>query len=77
MSTLSRIAGGGCLARWVSVIRGVGTESVSRGAGDCGLLDVGQGNRIHWEARGNPNGLPALVVHGGPAIWKALRVRVS
>ncbi len=33
---------------------------------DHGLLDVGQGNRIYWEARGNPNGLPALIVHGGP-----------
>ena len=33
---------------------------------DHGLLDVGEGNRISWEARGNPNGRPALVVHGGP-----------
>lgn len=31
-----------------------------------GLLDVGDGNRIYWEARGNPDGRPALVVHGGP-----------
>jgi proline iminopeptidase len=31
-----------------------------------GLLDVGDGNRICWEARGNPRGLPVLVVHGGP-----------
>ena len=31
-----------------------------------GLLDVGQGNRIYWEARGNPDGMPALIVHGGP-----------
>lgn len=31
-----------------------------------GLLDVGQGNRISWEARGNPDGRPVLVVHGGP-----------
>ncbi|WP_327673440.1 prolyl aminopeptidase [Kitasatospora sp. NBC_00458] len=31
-----------------------------------GLLDVGDGNRIHWEASGNPAGKPALVVHGGP-----------
>lgn len=31
-----------------------------------GLLDVGDGNRIYWEARGNPGGRPALVVHGGP-----------
>jgi proline iminopeptidase len=33
---------------------------------DHGLLDVGEGNRIYWEVRGNPNGRPALVVHGGP-----------
>ncbi|MEU8528710.1 prolyl aminopeptidase [Streptomyces sp. NPDC048629] len=33
---------------------------------DEGLLDVGDGNRIHWEVSGNPNGKPALVVHGGP-----------
>ncbi|NEW40133.1 prolyl aminopeptidase [Nocardia cyriacigeorgica] len=31
-----------------------------------GLLDVGDGNRIYWEASGNPMGKPALVVHGGP-----------
>jgi proline iminopeptidase len=31
-----------------------------------GLLDVGDGNRIHWETSGNPAGKPALVVHGGP-----------
>jgi proline iminopeptidase len=31
-----------------------------------GLLDVGDGNRIYWEASGNPEGKPALVVHGGP-----------
>ena len=31
-----------------------------------GLLDVGDGNRIYWEACGNPDGKTALVVHGGP-----------
>lgn len=30
------------------------------------LLDVGEGNRVYWEACGNPAGKPALVVHGGP-----------
>ncbi|MFC7533093.1 prolyl aminopeptidase [Actinoplanes sp. GCM10030250] len=29
-------------------------------------LDVGDGNVIHWEEHGNPDGKPALVVHGGP-----------
>jgi proline iminopeptidase len=31
-----------------------------------GRLDVGDGQRIHWETCGNPDGKPALVVHGGP-----------
>jgi proline iminopeptidase len=31
-----------------------------------GLLDVGDGNRVYWEACGNADGTPALVVHGGP-----------
>ena len=31
-----------------------------------GLLDVGEGHRIYWEACGNPEGKPAVVVHGGP-----------
>ncbi|MER6615355.1 prolyl aminopeptidase [Streptomyces xantholiticus] len=31
-----------------------------------GMLDVGNGNLVHWEVCGNPQGKPALVVHGGP-----------
>jgi proline iminopeptidase len=31
-----------------------------------GLLDVGDDNLVYWEACGNPDGKPALVVHGGP-----------
>ncbi|MFC9652718.1 MULTISPECIES: prolyl aminopeptidase [unclassified Streptomyces] len=31
-----------------------------------GMLDVGDGNVVYWEACGNPDGKPALVVHGGP-----------
>ncbi|MFI9504432.1 prolyl aminopeptidase [Nocardia sp. NPDC052566] len=31
-----------------------------------GLLDVGDEQRIYWETSGNPLGIPALVVHGGP-----------
>ena len=31
-----------------------------------GMLDVGDGNLVYWEACGNPTGKPALVVHGGP-----------
>ncbi|WP_214325571.1 prolyl aminopeptidase [Nonomuraea sediminis] len=33
---------------------------------DHGHLDVGDGNLVYWEACGNPDGKPALVVHGGP-----------
>ncbi|MFF5102380.1 prolyl aminopeptidase [Streptomyces sp. NPDC000134] len=33
---------------------------------DHGMLDVGDGNRIHWETSGNPRGRPAVVLHGGP-----------
>ncbi|MDQ0789919.1 prolyl aminopeptidase [Streptomyces sp. B3I8] len=31
-----------------------------------GMLDVGEGNLVHWEVCGNPDGKPAVVVHGGP-----------
>jgi proline iminopeptidase len=31
-----------------------------------GMLDVGDGNHMYWEASGNPGGKPSLVVHGGP-----------
>jgi proline iminopeptidase len=33
---------------------------------DHGLLDVGDGNLVYWETRGNPGGKPAAIVHGGP-----------
>lgn len=33
---------------------------------DSGMLDAGDGHRIHWETCGNPKGKPALVLHGGP-----------
>ena len=31
-----------------------------------GMLDVGDGHRIHWEVSGNPAGKPAVFLHGGP-----------
>ena len=31
-----------------------------------GMLDVGDGNRVYWETCGNPDGKPAVMVHGGP-----------
>jgi proline iminopeptidase len=31
-----------------------------------GLLDVGDGHSIYWEAVGDPSGTPAVWLHGGP-----------
>jgi proline iminopeptidase len=31
-----------------------------------GMLDVGDGNHVYWETCGNPQGKPAIVLHGGP-----------
>jgi proline iminopeptidase len=31
-----------------------------------GMLDAGDGNLVYWEACGNPDGKPAVVLHGGP-----------
>lgn len=31
-----------------------------------GMLDTGDGHQVYWEACGNPDGIPALFVHGGP-----------
>ncbi|WP_205926290.1 MULTISPECIES: prolyl aminopeptidase [unclassified Rhizobium] len=33
---------------------------------DEGLLDVGDGQRIYWMLSGNPEGVPVLILHGGP-----------
>ena len=33
---------------------------------DHGLLDVGDGHSIYWEVCGNPQGKPAVFLHGGP-----------
>ena len=39
-------------------------ESVE--ARSSGLLGVGGGHEIYWEESGNPDGLPAVYLHGGP-----------
>ena len=31
-----------------------------------GMLEVGDGQSVYWEACGNPAGKPAVVLHGGP-----------
>ncbi|BDZ45217.1 hypothetical protein GCM10025866_11260 [Naasia aerilata] len=33
---------------------------------DSGWLDVGDGQQVYWEAVGNPDGKPAVFLHGGP-----------
>ena len=40
-----------------------------------GLLDVGDGHEIYWETCGNPDGKPALVVHGGPGTGCSANLR--
>lgn len=42
---------------------------------DHGMLDVGDGNLVYWEACGNPEGKPALVVHGGPGSGCSMGMR--
>ncbi|GAB3828292.1 prolyl aminopeptidase [Dactylosporangium cerinum] len=42
---------------------------------DEGMLDVGDGNLVHWDVAGNPAGLPAVVVHGGPGSGCSPRTR--
>ncbi|GAA5190719.1 prolyl aminopeptidase [Rugosimonospora acidiphila] len=52
---------------------------------DSGFMDTGDGNRIYYEQLGNPEGKPALQVHGGPGsganrkptrVWDPERYRV-
>ena len=31
-----------------------------------GFLDVGDGHKMYWETSGNPDGKPAVYLHGGP-----------
>ena len=33
---------------------------------DSGMLDVGDGHQVYWEMAGNPEGKPAVFLHGGP-----------
>ncbi|MCW2507407.1 MAG: pip [Modestobacter sp.] len=33
---------------------------------ETGMLDVGDGHSLYWEVCGNPDGKPAVVLHGGP-----------
>lgn len=33
---------------------------------DSGMLEVGDGHQVYWELCGNPQGKPAVFLHGGP-----------
>ena len=44
---------------------------------ETGMLDTGDGNLVYWEACGNPDGVPALIVHGGPGSGCTLGQRRS
>jgi proline iminopeptidase len=40
-----------------------------------GTLDVGDGHRLSWEVCGNPEGKPAVVLHGGPGSGRTAGLR--
>ncbi len=42
---------------------------------ESGMLDTGDGNFVYWEMCGNPDGVPALIVHGGPGSGCSTSVR--
>lgn len=42
---------------------------------DHGMLDVGDGNQIYWEIVGDPEGKPAVYLHGGPGAGSSVNAR--
>jgi proline iminopeptidase len=44
---------------------------------ETGMLDTGDGNLVYWETCGNPEGVPVLVVHGGPGSGCSTGMRKS
>lgn len=42
---------------------------------DSGMLDVGDGHQVYWECCGNPDGVPAVYLHGGPGSGASPRQR--
>ena len=40
-----------------------------------GMLPVGDGNLVYWEACGTPDGKPAVVLHGGPGSGRSVSQR--
>ncbi|WP_436519592.1 prolyl aminopeptidase [Actinoplanes sp. HUAS TT8] len=42
-----------------------------------GMLETGDGNAVYWETCGNPDGVPVVVVHGGPGAGCSVGMRKS
>ncbi|NUT45922.1 MAG: prolyl aminopeptidase [Saccharothrix sp.] len=42
---------------------------------ESGMLEVGDGHALYWEVSGNPEGKPAVVLHGGPGSGSYPRMR--
>jgi proline iminopeptidase len=42
---------------------------------DSGLLEAGDGNQVYYEQVGNPEGIPVLIVHGGPGSGSSVNTR--
>lgn len=42
---------------------------------ESGMLDVGDGHSLYWEVSGNPDGKPAVALHGGPGQGSSPRTR--
>jgi proline iminopeptidase len=40
-----------------------------------GMLDVGDGHSVYWECCGNPDGRPAVYLHGGPGSGSTAEAR--
>jgi proline iminopeptidase len=42
-----------------------------------GMLEVGDGQSLHWEVGGDLTGTPAVALHGGPGTGTSAAVRLS
>ncbi|MCX2950310.1 prolyl aminopeptidase [Lentzea sp. NEAU-D7] len=42
---------------------------------ESGVLEVGDGHSLYWEVVGNPDGKPAVALHGGPGSGSSPRMR--
>ncbi|MEV6714466.1 prolyl aminopeptidase [Lentzea sp. NPDC051208] len=42
---------------------------------ESGMLEVGDGHSLYWEVSGNPDGKPAVALHGGPGSGSSPRMR--